>query len=566
MEQTKILNYASGLPRKGAVKFIAWQQTGSIGQNGVLNLALPEVKNGQILTFQIYNAVYQDPTHYSIYASGSEGYLSLFITPQGKGGTIDLITRTFTILPVEVTKSVIFENEQIKDEPNCGINSTSEPRGEADYCEGDCGAAIVDVLLLRTPQANTWLTTNWGWLSEWFLFVESHNINAAFANSDIPNKRVRFHSVNYTPNFAWSTLTNPLLQIEADVNAVSNSTTAQNLANQYHADIVVLLTNNNYGPFVGIVNNNALDPMANNMFAITQVANIDPSRYTLAHELAHHFGCRHSNPLLGGCPHGRNMDNGRNTIMANNAPNNTRIPYFSNPDVAFAGEPTGEEGMRDNAQQIRAAFCEVANNNPDPIFSVSFVKAIGPVCPGEILSFNSTVIPGDCPDPFGIVAAPNCGTPPYQYEWRVSTTPAFLSSQVVGIQPNLNLNVLQSFCSPFYVRLTVTSSNGLVATTTNSYTCSPGVACNRSATTIEYDAYKIAPNPAYNKILLSGPIDEITNIECISIQGNILPISYRKEDRGMAPIEVDLGNLPKGLYFLKVTGKNAPSTIKVILN
>ena len=94
----------------------------------------------------------------------------------------------------------------------------------------------------------------------------------------------------------------------------------------YRADIVVLLTNNNYtgnvstggsGTIFGVAN--SLDPFSTNKFCITQVTTIDPSRYTLAHEVAHQFGCLHSNPLTTGCPHGRNMPNGRNTIMANNA-------------------------------------------------------------------------------------------------------------------------------------------------------------------------------------------------------------------------------------------------------
>lgn len=58
--------------------------------------------------------------------------------------------------------------------------------------------------------------------------------------------------------------------------------------------------------------------------------------------------------------------------MANDAPDNTRIQHFSNPDVLFAGQATGIDGTRNNAAQIRGAFCEVANNNTPVIFSAHF--------------------------------------------------------------------------------------------------------------------------------------------------------------------------------------------------
>lgn len=84
---------------------------------------------------------------------------------------------------------------------------------------------------------------------------------------------------------------------------------------------------------------------------------------------------------------------------------------------------------RNNAQQIRGAFCESANNQPDPYFSVFFVRS-AIICAGETITFTSTIVPGSCPDPFGTFPSATCAVDPYQHEWRLSTDPTFASSQI----------------------------------------------------------------------------------------------------------------------------------------
>ncbi len=579
--QTKVLNMASSSPHIGDLKFVEFSPSALNEESGSIQLAIPGVNNGSPLNFQLQDAFFDSPTHYSLHASNETGTLTLYITPEGQGGRIDLGNRLFNILPFGTNKGLLIEKNMAEGETSICSPSTETMVVTNHFCEEDCGAAVLDVLLLITPEAQQWLGTSFGGLANWFLFVEANNINPAFANSGVPNKRVRVNWINYTPNFAYST--NPFvdLRIDEDVNAAANSTTAQNLMNLYRADMVVLLTNNNYtgplnnppgfnGTIFGVVN--SLDPLSTNKFLVVQVANIDPSRFTLAHEIGHHFGCMHSNvgtPPVD-CPHGMNMPSGRNTIMANNAPNNTRIQHFSNPVINWVdGTPTGVVDIRDNAAQIRGAFCEAANNFPEPQFATTFTRSVGMICPGETFTFTPTIAAGACNDPWGIIPSVNCGSWPYQYEWRVSKNPNFTNSQVVGNGPNLSLYIQNSYCPVFYVRLTVTSANGLTATFTQMYNCHNF--CDRSAGSAPESTpdfigkLQVVPNPASGAVRVFGfENNPILGAECYSLDGRRAELSFQFGEGSMFA-DFNVGLLPAGMYLLKLKFKDSFETIKFVV-
>jgi len=333
-----------------------------------------------------------------------------------------------------------------------------------------------------------------------------------------------------------------------------------------------LLTNHNYattsGAF-GAIPADQGDPTTINKVVIVDAPFIGTIRYTFAHEVAHHFGCWHSTPTIPGCPNGRSMANGRNTIMANGtpavpfAPNNTRIQHFSNPDILFAGEATGEVDVRDNAAQIRGAFCEVANNAPDQ-FSIYFSKGIGPVCPGETYTFSSSINPGICEDPFTLSYGP-CATAPYQYEWRISNNPNFVNSQVIGNSQNLASTIY--YC-PFYLRLTVTSANGLTTTSTRLYNCAPGVVCDRGGTGMleeEKDGVanvRCSPNPANDQIKVIGyGVGEINAIAATDVTGKTRQL-HQINSPNKGEVICDVSKLQPGLWFLHVQGTEKDLTIK----
>ena len=134
---------------------------------------------------------------------------------------------------------------------------------------------------------------------------------------------------------------------------------------QYQADLVSLVVENTDGP-----GGQAISPhtpsmdLRNSAFASVIVRRYMPGSFLLAHELGHNFGCMHdwdnSGPG-GGYPilpfaHGYRFSVGTNlfrTVMA--YPPGEPVPYFSNPDVLYEGEPTGfPNGSGSGADNARA--------------------------------------------------------------------------------------------------------------------------------------------------------------------------------------------------------------------
>jgi hypothetical protein len=93
--------------------------------------------------------------------------------------------------------------------------------------------------------------------------------------------------------------------------------------------------------------------------------------YTLAHEFGHNMGNQHetgSNPIF---PYSFGYQSPKatfRTIMATAcvAGYCPRINQWSNPDVRFAGEPTGINGRADNARSMDETAVYVANFRPNP--------------------------------------------------------------------------------------------------------------------------------------------------------------------------------------------------------
>ena len=314
VDQGKVLNYVNNIPRNGTLKYVNWASQDQIVNNSTIAVTLPNENNGQPIYFELLDADFASTTEYAIYGRGSLGNISLYVTPQGIGGTIDLVSKVYAAFPLGGTKGTLIELAQTGNETAvCGTDAISR-EAEANYCDEDCGRAVLDVLALVTPGARQWAADNWGWLGQWFLFVETHNINGAFINSLVPNKRVRVRIIDYTPDFNLTGLIGP------DLLSLRNSITANQLAIQNGSDIRMLLTEIDYPGIAGAIPSDQGAPTTTNKVGIVEVPFIGPIRYTFAHEVAHHFGCWHSTPTISGCPNGISMTNGRNTIMANGTP------------------------------------------------------------------------------------------------------------------------------------------------------------------------------------------------------------------------------------------------------
>lgn len=558
-DQSKVLNYATNQPRLGDVQHIAWATESLFDSNGKITIALPGENDGQPISFEVIGSHFANETDYAVYDKAEQGEIALYVTSQGRGGSITLLTSTYVLYPLGGTKGALIKTNPSEGEAGTCATDLPQPE-ETGYCEDDCGSDILDVLAMVTPGAQQWLDANYGLFGLWFLFVETNNINGAFINSIVSNKRVRVQIISYTPDFLLTT------DILGDRNKLIVSTDAQQTLQQSGADVGILLTNQNYGSVFGIAS--SLDPTNTNKFCITQVAFVGPIRYTFAHELAHEIGCRHSSPLTTGCPHGKNMAIGKNTIMANNAANNTRIQHFSNPVVFFGGESTGTAGSRDNAAQIRGALCEVANNNSPVWFSTDYTHTsvttgITPDCP---FTATANVQPG-MQEIWGNLW--NCGTN-YTYQWSWLTNNVTYTNFGTN-SPTLNLSAAPN-CPFFYLRLTVSTPIGCSITATKLLFCSQGLACRSSGqgdeeTTVpilvEHD--RIYPNPAQDRFSVSlEDFPVVASVRAISTNGTAVhTLPMLGYDKGL--LTCNVSSLPAGLWFVEILGPDQRKVLKLAI-
>ncbi|MCH7525098.1 MAG: hypothetical protein IIC74_08830 [Bacteroidetes bacterium] len=121
--------------------------------------------------------------------------------------------------------------------------------------------------------------------------------------------------------------------ISDDITNLRNNITAQQLRDQFEADIVLLFTDGNYG-YGGVVAD--IGPVEDDAYAIVEVANAT-STITFAHETAHLFGARHDSDPTPGDAHGHGWKTGwiftkkYGSIMRDRESGRKRVLHFSNP-------------------------------------------------------------------------------------------------------------------------------------------------------------------------------------------------------------------------------------------
>jgi hypothetical protein len=123
------------------------------------------------------------------------------------------------------------------------------------------------------------------------------------------------------------------------------------LRDAYLADLVVLIVNSCYGGTCGIAWVNSTAPYGFSLVSRTTATN----SYDFAHELGHNMGCAHNREnvgALGMYPYsfGYRVSGVFATIMAFGPP---RINNWSNPEVTYAGYPTGVHYQAPNSADNR---------------------------------------------------------------------------------------------------------------------------------------------------------------------------------------------------------------------
>jgi len=359
-------------------------------------------------------------------------------------------------------------------------------------------------------------------------------------------------------NFTESTIENDIDVLEADP-------TAQALRSQFAADLVILLTDGNYGGVTGIATNGQnLIFDAAHAFAIVQTDWATTAGYTFAHEFGHLCGGRHDNDPDAGYAHAKIFHTGfwpfrteRRTIVTGaSAGSAAVILNYSNPNVDYAGTSTGDAGYRDNARMMKDMACTIAGYDQNENYYVS-IQGPGAVCPCKMAYYTAYV--NAVPDPG------------YTFEWSRSWDGIHYSfvSNGIGYYFTQSCSYQQS---PVYLKLKVTSPTGVIrtdvlavvnsiATYSYIYPCNPhGVYWGplyRQAGNHEeiYPATVIFPNPSPGEFTVNfyAEPDERISADIMDMQGRIVgTFALRNSGEGLNNESINVSSLINGIYQLKL--------------
>jgi hypothetical protein len=559
------IEYAESLPHKGIIKYIKFN---GLDENGDVRIIISEINNGQEMIFKINNTVFENEKKYVYTAKNQQGSVTIYVTPDGINGTIDLLTRKFLLLPLGEKNGIIIEIDlTIEDNLKCPVIPENNITKQIGYCDSDCGTAVVEVLLLSIqskfddPKGKNLFNSNKVLVPRYYIGNTFLDLNIHMLNSGIKNKTFNVSYRDYEPDFVFSRNNDSYKKLDEDVSSFYSSSNRKKLTDEVQADITVLLVNIDYGTYIGGSKNT--EPIDIDKVSLVNLSFIDNSRYTLMHEIGHHFGCHH-NDEDPNCPNGYSIPiisgiSTRNSIMANTNLSFSRFPSFSNPDIIIGGFPSGIKDKADNAQQIRGSFCNVSKSYPCNRSLIIDIIPYGStiICKGRDIEFDADVKPGRC-------NCIPCGFGPYTYEW-------YWSSDLVNWIPiNTTLSfIFQKFIKPTYLKVVVTSADGKKNSKVKSFIpidCLKGddSEIRSSEMNTSSPIFRLYPNPSSNELTLSHIGNKIDDIKCFDAVGIEKQIIIESLDLFNSKIKVD--NFNKGIYFLRINTDKKEETLKFIIN
>lgn len=566
-------------------KYISIGDIGQYQSNGMLSFSLPGVS--ETLQSEAVHVEYISANYYiwSARFTNLSGYMSIISKPEGKVGFFQLPGRFFSIYPINDTVSLLKEIDfaHLSSE-ECGWVESEMANAEIDWCEpeeNDCFSEIDVLILVSSPDIQNWFNTQGNPWQAFLMVIQGiESVNLAFANSGIANKQIRWRAEQF--NFTGYDMP---LNPGNDIIDLANQ--AAPLREQRQADVVIMLTANDYPGIAGIASGPSADcptPSENCAYAIVEIQSIADPRWTFAHEFAHLLGARHNRPtncsaagVCGNdntnvCSHAWvfNDQNGteQRTILATllnfeQTAGAMRIPHYSNPNVNFNGAATGTAD-NDNARIMRNTACHVDDYNRaewnvgiqgPPKWCLNLLPEI---------TFSSVVTPPN--QGWGLP-----GNPPYQYEWRASCSPTFNPSTFLSSQSSITLST--PFCEPvFWLQLTVTSSDGAIRTVNRRVgvveDCPHFQGGGEDRTQpLDMDSLQtvIYPNPARDNMVISNLPTGKGQCATIVVSDNLGKVVREIKSCESKTIELPTKNMPAGIYFVKIHGGNNQSIHKIIV-
>ena|GEM_PF-4711156 len=276
-------------------------------------------------------------------------------------------------IPVKIPLNINNNNEQ------------SIPQAPTDVCNPDPSLTGTDpetlnLLIVYTPAAQAWANANEGGISNTIAGAMAQ-AQAVLDNQGNRDTIVNVHSalVNYV-EFLGDKMNTDLNRLTGTSDGYMDE--VHQLRKQYYADIVSLFTDHNEPGTIGGLGwllNNVIAGIPDYAFNVIRIQQASWTT-TVIHEIGHNLGMNHEIQQYGATPPTPLFPyawgwywTGTNSNVYGSVMSYTGIetPYYSNPNIIYMGQPTGNAASANNAQVFRntkhivAFYKNRINNTPD---------------------------------------------------------------------------------------------------------------------------------------------------------------------------------------------------------
>ena len=392
-----------------------------------------------------------------------------------------------TLVPDTLNKNCALEGPETDPVPGC----------EVDTCKN-----IINALVLVTPEAIAEVV---GYhpdpvYATLYFTLGEQTMNYILINSGVVGKTFRFITEAYN-GFNYSQGGN----IFADMSSFEIDQNAWNRLSANQADVMILLTDDRYGDYLGI---ESVQP--NVSAAIVSAKHLFGPDWTFAHEIGHMLDARHSRESQGGnipdnspgCNTGYRAElpggDYKFTVMAVIDAGEERIAYFSNPNINYLGVPIGNS-KSNNAAYVTGTICSVADYYFATDELATGISGPAPNCTQSV-AYTANI------DPPG-VGIP--GNAPFTYKWFFGAAPYTnpLSGTYIGNAATVNLNAAAIPYAEYWLYVSVHSSDGVTATSLRKFVNPCFVAEEKAVAPVEdgqpESGFVCYPNPASDRLVIA---------------------------------------------------------------
>jgi Secretion system C-terminal sorting domain/Metallo-peptidase family M12 len=577
---------ASSFQSRALTKSIQYVKMGNfskVQKNGTFTFTIPGVSKK--LTATVSHVESQSTTNYNWFGNIENNLGNVIVLCRdGKiTGQIILEGRVFEIYDINGVINALIEIDATKAKgKGCALDDKKNPTKDISSIQ----AAIISacqplggtrVLVLTTAAArqrdpNINQTVN----------LAVQQFNSAIVNSSIANTNAKLTLTNIR-DLAFVETPN---DIGLDINTrLINNADAQRMRNEDAADIVVLITNGQYGggTIFGSVGDNAIATTNNNSYAIVDV-DYASSIFTFAHEVGHLFGGRHQDDIraatnqLAVYAHGYKFSyktgwwifgstKNVRTIMHRNIDGYDRIPYFSNPNVSISGVATSDNA---NFSHVARRIGETANGiaafRADKLTSA--IAGQTTLTPFKSYTWDSNI---------------SCGSAPYTYQWAASSDGFSYFNTVTT--STYNATAYPSGGGFYrFLRLTVRSADGQISTAFLTTTVTGSSArigvVNDVVSTEQTSIYNeitddvspivtVYPNPTELAVSIDYVLlkDGVIKIDVINDNGLVVQsLGETNQKAGRFTKTFDVSSYNSGIYYIRLNTGNEVTTKKLIIN